>query len=155
MGADEMPTALVVDDSEAICYILSRLLSRAGYEVTLASTGIEALALAGEKVFDVAIVDQGIPAPRGMEVLTLLMDMQPDCLRLLITGALDPGVATQAMLTGVVSRAIAKPFTPGELLQAITDARAERESLRPRVEVRHSGVYAGTMASAEKRAVRR
>jgi two-component system, NarL family, sensor histidine kinase UhpB len=59
---------LVVDDDPDILSVYSRLLSRSGYEVWTASTGLEGLQVAREKHPDMALLDVMLPDLSGIEV---------------------------------------------------------------------------------------
>ncbi len=69
---------LVVDDDPAIVEILVVGLQRDGYEVRTATTGIAALHLAQEVVFDLAIIDIRLPDTRmdGIDVVRYLRQVQ-------------------------------------------------------------------------------
>lgn len=118
---------LVADDMAAIRRTIERTLTRAGFEVTAVEDGQRAVALARERSFDVAIVDQEMPPPKGTQVLAILRDLQPDCVRLLVTGERDIRVLMEAVNRGEISRSLAKPFEPEELVRAVEEALAMRE----------------------------
>ena len=63
---------LVVDDEENMQTLLKRVLGKAGYHVACADGGKEALELAGEVRFHLAIVDVSMPGMDGIEVLRRL-----------------------------------------------------------------------------------
>ena len=56
---------LVVDDEEIMREILDSLLGREGCQITLASSGEEAVEIAKTRTFDVAIVDIMMPGIDG------------------------------------------------------------------------------------------
>ena len=58
---------LVVDDNEDNREILNDLLAGAGYEITQAAAGDEALRLAGELVPDLILMDIQLPGINGLE----------------------------------------------------------------------------------------
>jgi CheY-like chemotaxis protein len=64
--------ALVVDDVSDVTEMLSVLMTHAGYEVTTASSALEAIAIAGEHHFDVIISDIGMPDMNGYELARAL-----------------------------------------------------------------------------------
>ncbi len=71
--------ALVVDDVSDVTEMLSVLMTHAGYEVTTASSALDAIALARQNRFDVVISDIGMPEMNGYELaeaLRLLPDYQ-------------------------------------------------------------------------------
>jgi DNA-binding response OmpR family regulator len=68
----ESPSILVVDDEELNSEGLTRRLQRHGYVVTAAKSGREAIELAGERRFDLVLLDIMMPEMNGLEVLKLL-----------------------------------------------------------------------------------
>ncbi|HEY7818021.1 MAG TPA: response regulator, partial [Vicinamibacteria bacterium] len=63
---------LVVDDNEVNCDMLSRRLSRKGYQVKTASNGHEALKMIENGTFDLVLLDIMMPGLNGIEVLKIL-----------------------------------------------------------------------------------
>jgi CheY-like chemotaxis protein len=63
---------LLVEDSKFLRLMNERALSRAGYEVTSAADGEEALKFANEKLPDVILLDMMIPKVSGPDVLKAL-----------------------------------------------------------------------------------
>jgi len=59
---------LLVDDSKFLRMANERALSRAGYEVSTAADGEEALKVANDKLPDVILLDLGLPDMDGIEV---------------------------------------------------------------------------------------
>src|SRR5688572_4245944 len=72
----ELPSAagsvLVVDDEERARKLVAVALRRAGYEVTLASDGTEALERVGEATPDLILSDVMMPGVDGLELLRRL-----------------------------------------------------------------------------------
>jgi len=66
------PRILVVDDQTEILDLTRIVLTGAGYEVTTARTGEEALRHARSTSFDVALLDINMPGMDGWETLRLL-----------------------------------------------------------------------------------
>ncbi|MCL5798745.1 MAG: Hpt domain-containing protein [Gammaproteobacteria bacterium] len=64
----QRPLALVVDDSITMRRVSQRLLERHGVEVVTAKDGVDALALLGERLPDVALVDIEMPRMDGFEL---------------------------------------------------------------------------------------
>ena len=62
-----MTTILYVEDNEDNIYMLSRRLKREGYEVSIARTGREGVALARESLPDLIIMDLVLPEIDGFE----------------------------------------------------------------------------------------
>lgn len=66
---------LVVEDHEQTSLLLSRLLTRAGHQVTLATTVAQALAIAHTQSFDFVVSDLGLPDGTGHDVMERLRDL--------------------------------------------------------------------------------
>jgi len=64
-----MARVLIVEDDAANVEILQRLLSRTGYEVTVAGNKADALAAATPNEIDLILMDIGIPASDGGTIL--------------------------------------------------------------------------------------
>jgi EAL domain-containing protein (putative c-di-GMP-specific phosphodiesterase class I)/CheY-like chemotaxis protein len=124
-----MARILAVDDDPLVRRCVSRILVNAGHEVVPASHGADALQLASDKDFDVALVDYHLPFIDGLEVLQRLREVQPGCLRILVTGALDLPMIMDAVNRGEVMRVVEKPFESAGLISAIDDAVAARQRM--------------------------
>ena len=62
-----MPTLLIVEDNELNRDMLSRRLTRRGYEVRIATDGAEAVAAAEREVPDLILMDMSLPVLDGWE----------------------------------------------------------------------------------------
>lgn len=63
---------LAVDDDGVACHLLQEVLEREGYRVSTATSGQEAIRLAQDVPFDLAIIDIRMPDISGIEVLKAL-----------------------------------------------------------------------------------
>ncbi len=63
---------LLVDDSKFLRLAMGRALTRAGYEISFAADGDEALLMAGEKLPDLILLDMMLPKMSGLDVLKAL-----------------------------------------------------------------------------------
>ena len=68
---------LVVDDERHILSLLVRLLSREGYKVDTASSGMEAVELFRDKRHEIVITDLVMPGMDGRELIPILKDIYP------------------------------------------------------------------------------
>src|SRR5215216_5163319 len=77
---------LMVDDEAAIRLTLSTLLTRAGYNVSTAENGPEAIALLEQQAFDLLLVDLKMPGMDGMQVVAAARQRQADLAIIVLTG---------------------------------------------------------------------
>jgi EAL domain-containing protein (putative c-di-GMP-specific phosphodiesterase class I) len=117
---------LVVDDDERVLRAIASMLQNLGHEVAVAADGESALALARERIFDVAIVDRHMRGMDGFATLARLRDVQPMCTRVLLSGVIDLDTTLQAVNDGAVAHVLEKPLGY-ECLEAVID-----ESMRSR-----------------------
>src|SRR6202795_3262058 len=135
-------TILVVDDEEIMRDILQTLLTREGYEVRLASSGEEGLALARSLPFDAAIVDIMMPGLNGIETLDELKRIDEDLAFLIITAYASVESAISAMKSGAFDY-ITKPFKNEEVLVVVRNAMerrrlvSENRNLRQNIQERY------------------
>lgn len=115
-------TILVVDDEMYVRRSVARVLERAQYEVVIAEDARQALAYARQMPIHAAIVDYDLPESDGLQVLSQLRDLQPSCLRILMTGLQDPQLYIDAVNRGEVLRVIRKPADGAGLLRTVRDA---------------------------------
>src|SRR6516162_892592 len=124
-----MSHILVVDDDANLRHMLRLVLQRSGHEVQEAEDGSEALRKAARDTYDAAVVDYQMPPPDGLELLSQLREMQPRCVRLLMSGTLDLPVVIDAVNRGEVTRVIQKPFRQQTIVSALDEAIAARNRL--------------------------
>ena len=108
------PRILVVDDEEAILYVFERYLSVAGYRVSVADNGRDAVRIGEAGPFDLLITDFRMPGMNGVEVIHALRRRQPGLPALVISG--NP-IEAGTMPEGV--RFLSKPVSMSDLLAII------------------------------------
>lgn len=116
---------LIVDDDNDFRGTLVRRFARRGFRVVEAGTPAEALRQAGERQFDVAIVDLVMPEMSGIELLEKFKRQQPDCEVMLLTGQGTIESAVEAMRKGAYDY-LTKPFPLGDLELRIEKAYEHR-----------------------------
>jgi DNA-binding NtrC family response regulator len=119
---------LVVDDEPAMREALYDWLKEDGYDVGLAEGGKEAVAMAGEKNWDVILLDLKMPGMDGLETLRRLKaeDVDTDAEILMMTAYATVDTAVQAMKEGAFDYLV-KPFAPDEVEIQIKKIVAHRE----------------------------
>jgi len=108
------PRILIVDDEEAILYVFERYLSLAGYRVSVADNGRDAVRIGEAGPVDLLITDFRMPGMNGVEVIHALRDLQPGLPALVISG--NP-IEAGTMPPGV--RFLSKPVSMSDLLDII------------------------------------
>jgi DNA-binding NtrC family response regulator len=119
-------TILVVDDEEAFRYMLSQLLSGAGYNVDVAIDGVAAINALQTKLFHVVLCDVKMPKVDGVEVLKFVRTNVPGVEIIMLTGMADVKTAVECMKLGAYDY-ITKPTTTDELLTTIQRALERRQ----------------------------
>lgn len=110
---------LILEDEKPIRDLLCVNLKRAGFEVTEASTGEEALILAGEqKNFDIAILDLLLPGLSGFEVCTMLRGQFPRLGIIMLTAKSQEIDKVMGLESGADDYVV-KPFSPVELVARV------------------------------------
>jgi len=111
---------LVVDDEESIRRFAERALSDAGYDVTVAADGPEALRISQEEgQFDVFVIDVVMAGMRGDEVGRRLRRADPDVKVLYFTGYSDRLFAESTTLSAHEAF-LDKPVGVDGLLEAVS-----------------------------------
>jgi two-component system phosphate regulon sensor histidine kinase PhoR len=118
---------LVVDDELNIREGSQRILSRVGFDVLKASTGLEALSLLESQTIPIILLDLKMPGMDGMEVLKRIRQLHEEILVIVITGFATVETAIEAMKQGAYDF-IPKPFEP-EQLRLVVKRAAEKLQL--------------------------
>ncbi|HET8725436.1 MAG TPA: response regulator [Anaeromyxobacteraceae bacterium] len=116
-------TLLLVDDDEVYRERLARALRDRGYEVSTASGGEEAIALARREAPELAVVDLRMPGASGIEVLEALRAVDPATRVLMLTGYGSIATAVEATRKGAVGY-LSKPADADEVVAALTGRAA-------------------------------
>ena len=120
-----MEKILIVDDEQSMRDVLSIMLKRAGYGVTVAADGEEAIAQLGKDIFDLVITDLKMPKVGGLDVLKAVKDSSPDTVVLVITAFASTETAVEAMKRGAYDY-LTKPFQVDEVQLIIRNALEKR-----------------------------
>jgi len=147
---------LLVDDEEGMRRLLSRILSREGYEPTTAASGEEALRLVGSEQFDLVITDIKMAGMSGLDLLHELKAFDPALPIIVITAYGTVESAVQALRAGAYDY-ITKPFENDEIKLTVAKAfererlLAENRYLHQELEGRYafSGIVGKSLAMQE------
>lgn len=119
---------LVIDDEPNLRHVLTVVLEKAGYSVSSAADGMEALSLTETKPFDVILCDLRMPGMDGLSFLkeTSTRELKAAIIMMSAYGTID--TAVEAMKLGATDY-ISKPFRPDEILLKLGQIE-ERNRLR-------------------------
>ena len=112
---------LIIDDDMDMCVLLSKFLSRNGYDVESAHSGAKGIAKFKEDNFDIVICDFRLGDRDGKEILQELKSLMPSVIVLIITGYSDIKVAVDVIKMGAYDY-ITKPLIPDEVLSVLNNA---------------------------------
>lgn len=117
------PNILVLDDDQDICNLLSRFLTKNGYQVKTAGRGSTAKEILQEQRFDLILCDHRLPDTDGLKMMQHIRSVSPTTQVIIITGYSEVRLAVELMRKGAFDY-IAKPLYPDELLMRVQDALA-------------------------------
>jgi len=124
-------SVLYVDDEENNL-ISFKATFRLKYTVYTALNGDQALQLVREKPIDVIITDQRMPQMTGVELLEEIIKINPEPMRILLTGYADMSAVVDAVNKGKIFHYLSKPWSEEELTNTIQRAYeiyAERKKI--------------------------
>lgn len=110
---------LIVDDDKATLRSLFTILRSEGYAVETAETAHQALRKCGERFFDLALVNLGLPDMDGADLLTEMNENMPRTVKIVFTG-FPKERALEAVRRGADGY-LAKPVDPEDLLKMLKD----------------------------------
>lgn len=137
-----MAELLIVDDDEALCRILSKIVVRMGHRPTEALTLDAGLKASASTAFDVVFLDVRLPDGNGLEALPEIQNTPgaPDII--IITGEGDPDGAEMAIRSGAWAY-IEKPFSIEQIrlqLLRVMQYRSEKAVARPPMMLKREGI---------------
>lgn len=114
---------LMVDDEEQFRATTSKILTRKGYETTMAGSGEEAVELLRKHPQDVVILDVKMPGMDGHQTLAEIKKINADIPVIMLTGHGDLDSAKESRKTGAFDY-LSKPCEIDLLAAKINDAHA-------------------------------
>lgn len=117
---------LVVDDEELMRGAVTRALTRAGYEITTASDGAQALEVLATTPtrFDVVLLDLSMPVLGGAACFRAARERDP-ALRVVLMSAHADAATVKPLLDAGARGLLPKPFAVPALVAAIERALAD------------------------------
>ena len=125
--ADDLPVEgnrriLVVDDEPHIRRVLEVILGSSGFEVVIASDGMQGLDNLGREPVDLILLDLMMPGASGLEILSKIR-ANPDRANtpVIILTAKGQDTDREAALAGGANDFLTKPFSPKKLIARIEE----------------------------------
>lgn len=117
---------LLVDDDQAFLQVLSKAMVKRGYEVFSSGNIEEAVARAREVVPVMAVVDLKLDGESGLDLIPLLIGINPEMNIVVLTGYSSIATAVIAVKRGA-SDYLSKPVTAGDVVRALSGERQQDE----------------------------
>jgi CheY-like chemotaxis protein len=123
---------LVADDDRTTRFAISSMLKEAGYAVTAAKNGAEALRNIQKNTFDLAFLDIWMPKLSGLEVLARVREGKSRPKIIMMTSDTTPETLLRAIREQAYEY-LSKPFPPREAVEVAE--RALKQDASPPIEV--------------------
>lgn len=124
-------TVLYVDDEENNL-VSFKATFRFKYKIFTAISGSKAIDIVKKNQIDVIVTDQRMPEMTGVELLEEIINIDPEPMRILLTGYTDMGAVIDAVNKGKIFHYLNKPWSEEELDETINrayDIYSERKNL--------------------------
>ncbi len=138
---------LFVDDEPRILNTM-RMLFRNHYDVMVADSGAKALELLKTNPVDVIVSDQRMPGMTGIEMLRQARELNPNAMRILLTGYSDLNAIIGSINDGEIFRFVNKPWFDEDLSSTL--ARAVEAAKATRAASEAEAKEAATPSAAKK-----
>ena len=118
---------LLVDDEPNVLSALRRVFRQENYDISTCTDPIEALARLKSETFQLMISDFMMPGMDGGELLRQARQIEPDMIRIMLTGHADVNAVVGAVKTGAVYKFILKPWNDDDLRVTVALALERQE----------------------------
>ncbi len=122
-----MKKILIIDDDHHILMMIKKMLERAGFEVDLASNGVNGLELFKQIQVDLVITDIIMPEKEGLETIREMKRLRSDLKVIAMSGGgrISANNYLESAKIFGASRVIQKPFSQKVMLDAVIDLLGE------------------------------
>ncbi len=143
---------LVIDDEPNMRHMLTALLEKAGYAVTVAADGVDGLSILESKAFDLILCDVRMPRMDGLSFLKQITEQGLNSTTIVMSAYGTIDTAVEAMKLGAVDY-ISKPFKADEILLKLAQfeekGRLREENLRLRDAVQETFSFQNMVAKSQ------
>jgi DNA-binding NtrC family response regulator len=112
-----MASVLIVDDDPTVLKLMAAVMKDSGHDVTLCSSSLEAVELAKQRSFDVAVLDYRLADLDGLQALQAIQKLLPGVRGIISSGVISSELARQVAEAG--GKTLEKPYRMSVLLNAI------------------------------------
>ncbi len=144
---EKAPNILLVDDEERFAESLQTILNHYGYNCTYAINGNEAITHLKERMFDVVLLDVGLPDMSGCKIAEHIKTTLHGTSAIMLTGMNTVETAVEAMQNGAYDF-LSKPIKHDLLIKTI-DKALEHNRLTKQLETSNSRFQAFAEATWE------
>src|SRR6187402_2698635 len=116
-----MKNILIIDDEVNVALLLSKFLTRNGFNITTASSGSSAFEHLKNQPFNLVLCDYRLEDTDGREILKRIKAEHPQTGVIIIPGYSDIKMAVELIKLGAYDY-ITKPLYPDEILSTINKA---------------------------------
>lgn len=123
---------LIIDDEVNIGLLLSKFLTRNGFEVVNSITGSSGMEIMANETFDLVLCDYRLDDTDGREILIKIKENYPATGVIIITGYSEIKLAVELIKLGAYDY-ITKPLYPDEILNTINKALETQRALNDNI----------------------
>jgi CheY-like chemotaxis protein len=123
----KMTKILVVDDEGRVRQLIKEILDDAGYEIILASSALEGLALFKSHEFDAVFTDIGMPGMSGWELSRAIREIDSQIPLAVITGW-GQIVSNEEKTAAGVDWVLTKPFSMADILDLAAEVTRRKKA---------------------------
>lgn len=135
MTAEQKKSILVVEDEMINALLLKRLLKNAGYNVTVANNGSEAIQVLGKETFHAVLTDWMMPEVDGIELIKYIRrNVAPPPYIILITALVAENSRNYSLSSGA-DDFIQKPIDVDDMLLKLNEGLQRYEQKAPEIPV--------------------
>lgn len=111
---------LIIEDNEILISTMQFILEKEGYELLLAKSGKEGLAIAEEEAIDLVITDLALPYANGFEIIDRIRkgEVNKAVPIIIVSGYRDDNSVVEGFEVGA-NDYIRKPISPPELISRV------------------------------------
>ena len=119
---------LLVDDNLEFLQVLGKAMAKRGFDVTVSSCITDAVARAREMKPEMAVVDLKLEGESGLDLIPLLIEINPEMNIVVLTGYSSIATAVTAIKRGA-SEYLSKPVTAGDVVKALSGEGQDSNAL--------------------------